>query len=483
MGCLKLNKVKALGSLVLVSALVAGSVFAYNKKTNVNADVAKEESFENIIPAMELFAKEYASDFASSIEKSQFSTDEVTPIVDINDELVGYSVALTKDNINYGYVNIDFNSENLVTDFSIEKDSRSIYTTLAESFDTSNKAIEADECEEKLYNTTGLDYAISAVDESTKIEVFYYDGITYESKDFEEMLDEYEENYLEYYDNIEYEDDFVYEVNLDNGEIIDENNEVENGEQIKTCKVGKAIAEKFKDWVEECYPKLYNKLFANDGFIAPTAYPDHNEVFKNETICTLDKEVYVDCYSKEDSLLSQEEVMKTTNRYACELVGITAICMQEGMKLNGTMKDTFNKLWDLAGCEGRIYETGTFYGDYVVDCSSTYTSHMPNVVKDYAKLFNKQVDAKYTSNPKFEVFKEGIDAGDSMSLGYSIKKEGGHGVNVVGYAQGKIGTHDIDYLITGDSWYDDSPRYVLYGRGMFQSVECNSFDITDKKDS
>ena len=354
-------------------------------------------------------------------------------------------------------------------------DTITLDTSLTEDFDEADSNIEQNECENKLYNTTGIDYAISAVDSASKEEVFYYDGTTYESEDFEDMLDHYEENYLTYYDNTEYEDDFVYDV--DRAEIVEEDIDVANGDQIVTCKIGKKLAEKFKNWVAEVYPNLYNKFFANDGFIAPTAYPNHDEVFKNETICTLDKEVYVDCYSKEDSLLSQKEVMTTTNRYACELVGITAICMQEGMKLNGTMKDTFNKLWDLAGCEKRIYETGTFYGEYVVDCSSTYTSHMPRVVEEYASLFNKKVEAKYTNNPKFEVFKEGIDEGDSMSLGYCIKKEGGHGVNVVGYAEGKIGTHDIDYLITGDSWYDDSPRYVLYGRGMFQSVECNSFDI------
>ncbi len=486
MKLIKSKKGMALGGLVLASALAIGSVSVVNNDKAAKA--SNEVSNGEYAKAMEFVAQEYAASFANELKNdSGITTTDATPIYDEENSLVGFSVELEKDNVNYGYVNIDYSSDGLVTDFAMEENSRSMYDTLVENFDEANKSIEADECENKLYNTNGLDYAVSAVDEETNKQVFYYNGTTYESDDFEEMLDYYEENYLEYYDNTEYEDDFVDEEvaqedgesKTDNGEVRfdfqDETNELPD--ELVNCKLTDSLKEKFKNWVRDSYPTLYNKFFANDGFITPTKYPTHSEVFKNETICELDKQVLLDCYSKEESLLSQEEIMKTTNRYACELVGVTAICQQEGMKLNGNLKDTFNKLWDLAGCQSRIYETGTFYESYVVECSSTYTRDMPGVVKEYAKLFGKKVNGKYESSADFEFFKETIDNQNSASLGYNIAGKGGHGVNVVGYAEGHIGKHDMNYLITGDSWYDDAPRYVYYSKGVFAGAEGCSYDI------
>ncbi|MBE5934583.1 MAG: hypothetical protein E7262_02175 [Lachnospiraceae bacterium] len=452
------KKVLATGGVLLAAAVVAGSL-ATTSFNKVSKASVPEVSYEEVLPAMEWVAEEFAEDFAEAVETNvDLSASGSVPIYNANDCVVGYSVSLSDANGEYGYVNIDYTNEALVTDFSVTDTSDSIYDALTENFAAADEDVEVEDCEDKLVSVNGMDYAVSAVDGNNQ-EKFYYNGTTYESEDFEEMLDHYEENYLEYYDNIEYEDNFVDE------------------SEFEANKAG--IVSKFKNWVSKNYPGVYNKLWAEGQFVAPTAYPTHDEVFKNETICSLDTEVYLPQYSKEKSLLSQEMVMKTTNRYACELVGITAICQQENMSLNGNLKDTFNKLWDLAGCEGRIYETGTFYGNYVVDCSSTYTRQMPSVLEKYGKLFNKKVTGTYKSSPKFEFFKKSIDNGCSTSFGYCVKNEGGHGVNVVGYAEGTFGELDIDYIITGDSWFDDAPRYVLYGKGLFQSVEANSFKVED----
>ena len=457
----KFNKrVKALTGVFLAGAVVAGSMAMVNFKTDVKA-ASVDETFNKMIPVMELVAKEYAESFAEGVNNNvDLSVKQTTPIYDTNNNVVGYSVALENDNIDYGYVNIDYTSEGLVTDFSMSDNADSMYDALTEDFAIANDNVEVSDCDNKLISVDGLNYAVTSSDKGE--DLFYYDGTTYESDNFDELLDYYEENYLSLYDNTEYEDSFIYE------------SYTEDKQEVK-----KSIMDRFKNWVMEVSPNTYNKFWANDEFVAPTAYPKHGEVFKKETICELDTEVMLPQYSKEKSLLSQENVMKTTNRYACELVGITAICQQENMSLNNNLKDTFDKLWDLAGCQGRIYETDTFYGSYVVDCSSTYTRDMGRVMKEYAKLFNKDVDTTYKMSPKFKFFKDSIDKGNSTSFGYQIKNEGGHGVNVVGYAEGSIGKHEINYIITGDSWYDDAPRYVLYGRGLFEGTEANSFHVND----
>ena len=470
------KKMIASGSIFLAGAILAGNLAVVNFKKDVKASNV-DTAYEETLPMMESVARMYAEEFAESMnENIDLTVCKTTPIYDAADCIIGYSVAFSKDDKDYGYVNVDYTSEGLVSDFSVTNKSDSIYDVLTENFAKVESDIEIEDCKDKLISVNGMDYAVEASDEK-KGEIFFYNGTTYESDNFEEMLDHYEENYLQYYDNTEYEDEFV-SIDLDN---------IEEREW--------KIIKKFKGWLKKIAPKLYDKFFGDDpnasaepdvtddyedvDFIQPTAYPNHSEVFKKEAMCALNNEVYLPQYSKELSLISQETIMKTTNRYACALVGVAAICQQEGMMLNGTLKDTFNKLWDLAGCEANIYETSTFYGTYTVDCSSTYAFQMGQVMREYGKLFNKKVVTEYKDNPKFEFFQNSIDKGNSTSLGYQIKDEGGHGVNVVGYAEARIGNNEIDYLITGDSWYDDAPRYVLYGRQMFASTNSNSYTITD----
>lgn len=457
------RKMIASGSIFLAGAILAGNLAVVNFKKDAKASTV-DTTYEETLPVMESVARMYAEEFAESMNESvDLTVCKTTPIYDTKDCVVGYSVAFSKDNKDYGYVNVDYTSEGLVADFSVTDKSDSIYDALTENFAESNAEVEVEDCEDKLISVNGMDYVVEASD-SEDNDIFFYNGTTYESADFEEMLDHYEENYLSYYDNTEYEDEFV-DIDADS---------LEEREW--------EIIKKFKGWLKKIAPKLYDKFFGGasyDDFVEPTAYPNHNEVFKNEAMCTLDTEVYLPQYSKELSLISQETIMKTTNRYACALVGVAAICQQEGMMLNGNLKDTFNKLWDLAGCESNIYQTSTFYGTYTVDCSSTYAFQMGQVMREYGKLFNKNIVTDYKDNPPFEFFQNSIDKGNSTSLGYQIKDEGGHGVNVVGYAEGKIGSHELDYLITGDSWYDDAPRYVLYGKQMFASTNSNSYNISD----
>ena len=407
---------------------------------------------------MEQVAIEYAEEFAQSSLNVDVNSDVVTPIYNATDNIVGYSVSVKKDNKDYGYVSIDYTSDGLVTDFALQEDTESIYESLKEDFVQKSDIIEESECTNKLVSMVGADYAVSAVDNGK--EVFYYNAKTYEGKDLDDMLNHYADNYLEYYDNTEYEDDFF------------EGNVAPDDEMLQG-----PIKDFFLKWLKKLVPNLYKKFFEDD-FVAPTAYPNHSEVFKykSKVIGELSEPVMLEQYDPDKSMISQETIMKTTQKYACALVAVCEIVQQEDMMINNDLKTTFDALWDIGGCEENIYETSEFYG-HMVKCSSTYSNDLGRILREYGKLVGKDAYGEYYRNVDFEAFKDSIDGGHSTTLGYQIENEGGHGVNVVGYCEGQMAGHKLNYLVAANGWHDDAPRYVLYDRYLFASTGMTTFTV------
>ena len=197
------KKMIASGSIFLAGALLAGNLAIVNFKKDVKAD-ALDTSYEETLPMMESVARMYAEEFAESInENVDLTVCKTTPIYDSEDCVVGYSVAFSKDDSDYGYVNVDYTSESLISDFSVTDKSDSIYDALTETFIGANEEVEIEDCKDKLISVNGIDYAVEATSNSNE-DIFFYNGTTYESDDFEEMLDHYEENYLKYYYDIPY---------------------------------------------------------------------------------------------------------------------------------------------------------------------------------------------------------------------------------------------------------------------------------------
>ena len=80
-------------------------------------------------------------------------------------------------------------------------------------------------------------------------------------------------------------------------------------------------------------------------------------------------------------------------------------------------------------------------------------------------------------NPQFELFKAAVDGHYSSVLCYQIANEGGHGVSILGYANGTINDQKLDYILAADGWYDDIPRYVLYNPALFESTTAIIYEI------
>lgn len=453
-------------------ALSIGSVIcAYSISNNQRSSSASEikNEYNEMLPTIEYISKECATTLAQKTEPElNLEIKDTVPIYNVTNNIVGYSVSYYKGDTPYGYASFDFTTNELITDFVINKDTKSMYDVLSTSFAESNSKVNLEDCTNKLYNTTGIDYAVSANTNSRSGELFYYNASTYDSDDFDAMLDYYEHFYLDFYNNTEYEDNFYYEL--------------ANEESDKDYLIQGNISEWFKKWIKKLFPNYFTDN--DDDFVAPTAYPSHNEVFKNldQLVGEISEPVMLPQYSREKSLTSQYTIMTTTNRYACGLVALTSICNQEDILLNGNIQDTFNKLWDLTGTQNNIYETGTHYG-HTVECSGTSIYQMAQGMKKYGDEVGAVINTSSQYRPDFALFKNAVDNKLSSVLCYQIENQGGHGVSILGYAFGTISNHPINYLLAADGWFDDTPRYVLYNPALFQETTSVVYDITKKENN
>lgn len=450
----------AITSLVIVAVGAVGVVqhFVLPKK-NANASKLEETEYEEILPLMEEFSKGYAKAYAENIvENVDFNVKSV-PLCNSNSDIVGYSVSLYDGDIPYGYINFDYTTENAIVDYCINKDSQGMYEKLEENLVASQDDISKEDCLEKIYYNDALNFAISAKQDDSSKEL-YYDGVElYQEDEYIKLQEEIADAYFEY-----------------NGTPTSGGTEVRTGDDGNKTS---AIKEGFIDFVEECFPRIYNMFFSQDGYKVTLKYKDFHKAFqdKENVMGTIEEEKFLDSYSKEKSLISQETIMKTTNKFACALVGAAEICQQENIMVNNSLKDTFDTLWEVADCESAIYETTKMYDDCEVKLASTQSEKLADIMNAYGKKIGKEIVGEFVPAPDFEHYKNCVDNQRPMILHALILKQGPHAVNTVGYAISKAGKHTVNYLIIADGWDDDAPRYVVFDKYLFDSTACTSFEI------
>ncbi|MBE5936114.1 MAG: hypothetical protein E7262_10115 [Lachnospiraceae bacterium] len=434
----------------LVAMLVLTLCIVSNNSAKSKANQPEADSYEQYLPTIEQLAKECGLYLANQqCPDVDISVKDTTPIYDVTNNIVGYSVAFESNGADYGYANLNFTTDELFTDFAISENANNLHSSIAEDFVVANSDVEADEITDKLYNTNGIDYAVSA--ETDGEELFFYNAETYTSEDFEDMLDHYEANYIEYYDNTEYEDNFFYGIPEENNDFV----------------VQGKIADWFKKWIK----KLFPSFFDNEP-IVPTAYPEHSEVLKksSKVLGELAKPVMLPQYSVDKSLVSQETIMTTTKKYACGLVALTGICAQEDILVNGNIQDTFHKLWDVTGTENGIYDTISNYGVDGIVCSGTSVYMMGQGMRIYGHELGVNINYTSKMKPTVDFFQSAVNNGLSSVLCYQIADKGGHGVSILGYTTSKVNDQTFDYIVAADGWFDDAPRYVMYYPELFEST-------------
>lgn len=499
------KKIIAFGvAMALALGAVTGSMSLYKSigKSNASSKISSKESseysYEKVIPTIRKVAKEYAVYFAKKQLNKDVECSSVTPIYDVNQNIVGYSLGIASDGVSYGYVNMDFSKKQVVSDFSLQSNTRSMYKVLVDEFVKCNSNVKEENCINKLYNSDGPEYAVAAVDGYNK-ELVFFDDKTYDGSDYGVITD----NYAVCYNDTNTSDNQISTASAASKE----NNEVSTAgtsnnsrnltdvqtagisETIQTKKeelvekytykyyaVKDEVVENFINWLEKASPSLYGEFFGDNK------YEYHDDVFiePDDFEGNLDKAFYLDKYDPAKSLIAQETIMTETNRYACALVGILEIVQQEDMLLDGDMVKSFNTLWDIAKCEKHIESTETFYGNVEVDLAITFGPLHGSILKKYGKLVDKKVKYKYNLKPTFNSIKGYLNNQNDILLEYMIKDFTGHGVNVVGYCEGDMGDVDTNYLIVANGWDDDAPRYIAYDPTMFVLPSCTAYTITDK---
>ncbi len=198
-----------------------------------------------------------------------------------------------------------------------------------------------------------------------------------------------------------------------------------------------------------------------------TKYDSHSDLFNSSyeagsIIVTEPK--YTSKYSSDKSMLSQQDIMLSTYKYACGVVALTEIANQEGILKNSDIADTFNALWNATSTKVETVET--FY-NISVSCGSTYDYKLAKGMKSYCNDMGKTNTTTTTnSNPTFSFFTDAISNNYSATLSYRIYTadgaKSGHTVNVFGYCTATKSGTSSNYLIVADGWYNDAPKYMNY---------------------
>ena len=186
-------------------------------------------------------------------------------------------------------------------------------------------------------------------------------------------------------------------------------------------------------------------------------------------------EYRIGAYHSEKSFVSQNDIGRSTGRYACVPAAMTAAVHQNDLLWNGSEAETFLKLWDMTDTYFLEDENGSVrtvsYVDengetHVYQLGSTYDRRIVYALRDYLNDTDETFDYNRIFSPTFEAIKLCAENGSDMIV-YSarIRNEKneitGHCVNVLGYVEitepNGIERH---YLTVADGWHDDAVRYL-----------------------
>ena len=217
MSFLKSKKMKAV-ALTLVVALMGGLVYnagAFDKAKasevtnqlvgmsyeelseldeNELQEIVKEMNQDDLADATEKFvieaakaaAKEQAPELELEAKISAAVYDNLT------DKLVGYEVSYFADEVPYGYVVVDSNVENSVSDFVIEENVPSLFNQLTSAYSAVSGSDKEADCQPVLYATYTGKYAVSSVNSDAK--EFFFDSAIYSEDEFKALVETNSQN-------------------------------------------------------------------------------------------------------------------------------------------------------------------------------------------------------------------------------------------------------------------------------------------------
>jgi len=153
---------------IVLFLLPIASKVDINAVANIETDVAVDEVTVNDLKIYANDIKKYVEGFVNQIETSKKVTvDTIVPIYNNDDQIIGCCVSLEAGGDDYGYVNLDFRFENIITDFSVAFGASSPIESISEDIQEDTEDYRKIDTN-KLYKLDLIDYGVGYVDSNNR---------------------------------------------------------------------------------------------------------------------------------------------------------------------------------------------------------------------------------------------------------------------------------------------------------------------------
>jgi hypothetical protein len=321
-------------------------------------------------------------------------------LYDYDDSLCGFSVNLTDGTIPYGYINLDFNAENIITEFAIEKNVDGLTSEILSDSDINGKLKKNLSKHAKLYKRLPFEYAVSLDNDNNDILYDQFRG-KISKKEFQSARGNVDRKNKKNVILLKGKDDLSSE------------------------------ATKVSGW---------NHVIVLDTADIPSG------------LTNIDPIKMLSSKSSISASWSESNVGK----YACSVQAMYNVADQLGYKVSGNNVKTYNFLWDKSGTT----ETSESKKDKKsnIQFGTTTDSKIQTALVALAK------DQGYTksscatsSSPTYATFKNAVNSGKSSILSmHTVFKDDtkhGHSVSVVGYFSAKNKSGKVyKYIYVANGW-------------------------------
>ncbi len=365
---------------------------------------AGTDDYEKVSKITEEELTNYAINFAKEFDDTlDLGVDEMIPIYNCNNILVGYSISYCSadGDIPYGYINLNFTYDDPVVEFVIQKNAGSIYEYMEE---TVQEEI-SPECqvEKKLYNTSALEYTVSVIDESNERIYYNLDDGEMNAEEFTELEDIVSDNESSVTKYNSHSDLF--------------SSSYESGSTVISGPTYTSKYSKSKSLISQYKIMTETSKYAC-AVVALTEIANQEGILKNSSI--------KDTFNALWTATSTTETDNSPQTYYGKSITL------------GTTKDA-----NLAsGMKSYAKARGK---------TSTTTTTKSNPTFSF---FKTAIDNNYSATLSYRIY-------------VSDGTKSGHTVNVVGYCTAKKSGTTSKYLIVADGWYSNAPRYINYTNADF----------------
>jgi hypothetical protein len=394
----------------VVLAFICLLLLTFNTLTVNAADSKQPVLPENEVAVSKDSITEIALNWAKYIcPNVDIKVQDIVELYDYDNALCGFSVNLTDGSNPYGYVNIDLLSDNIISEFSIEKNAAWLTNEILSESNVNDNLQKGLSKHAKLYKRLPFEYSVALDNDSS---------------------------------------DVMYDQAL--GKISEKRFQDEKGELQRSDKKKNIVLKK----EGEDFSAQANKINNWDDILLKVIPSGLTNV---DPINLLSDRASV----------SEEWAKDNVGKYACSVQAMYNIACQKKIKVDGGNVKTYNFLWDKSGTT----ETDKSKKDRAAKNSnivygSTTHSKIQTALVALAKNQGYAKSSCATSNsPTYATFKTAVKDGKSSVLSMNIVKKdntkSGHSVSVVGYfsAKNKSGTI-YKYLYVADGWYNGSYKYV-----------------------